>query len=146
MSAFSVSHPIVATIAVVVRGNEVLLVRRANPPDAGYWGFPGGKIEIGETIHQAALRELREETGIYGEAHQVFTALDALHRDESGMLLQHFVLVAVLCDWKEGEPQAADDALEARWFAIEALQEGELALSLDVSEVAKTAFRIAQSS
>ncbi|MEN7538812.1 NUDIX domain-containing protein, partial [Aurantiacibacter flavus] len=55
-------RPIAATIAVVLREGQVLLVRRANPPDAGRWGFPGGKIETGETIEQAAIRELYEET------------------------------------------------------------------------------------
>lgn len=142
----SPSRPIVATIATVIRGGDVLLVRRANPPDVGRWGFPGGKIETGETIQQAALRELHEETGVHGEAREVFTAVDAFHHDDSGTLLQHFVLVAVRCDWRTGVPVAADDALEARWFSIEDLEHGDLALSLDVREVAETAFRLAQSS
>ncbi|MFX6119029.1 NUDIX domain-containing protein, partial [Acinetobacter baumannii] len=57
-------RPIPATIAVVLRDDRVLLVRRANPPDAGRWGFPGGKIERGETIAEAAIRELMEETAV----------------------------------------------------------------------------------
>lgn len=139
-------RPIVATIAAVIRRGEVLLVRRANPPDVGRWGFPGGKIEAGETIQQAALRELREETGVEGRAREVFTAVDAFDHDDAGKLLQHFVLVAVRCDWQAGEPEAADDALEARWFPIEELEHGDLALSLDVSEVAGIAFQLSQGS
>nr|WP_205520603.1 NUDIX domain-containing protein [Propylenella binzhouense] len=59
----SATHPVAATIAAVFHEERILLVRRANPPDAGRWGFPGGKIEAGEPIETAAVRELFEETG-----------------------------------------------------------------------------------
>lgn len=145
-SNISVSQmrPVVATIAAVVHGGRVLLVRRANPPDVGRWGFPGGKIESGETIEQGAVRELAEETGVRGEARQVFTAVDAFDRDGAGVLRQHFVLVAVLCRWFSGEPVAGDDALEARWFALDAVDEAKLALSLDVVTVARKAAALAE--
>lgn len=133
------TRPVVATIAVVVRNGEVLLVRRANPPDAGRWGFPGGKIELGETIEAAAVRELLEETGVRGEARRVFTAVDAFDRGDDGALRRHFVLIAVLCRWIDGEPVAADDALDARWFAVSTLGRADLALSIDVDVVARLA-------
>ncbi|WP_258070039.1 NUDIX hydrolase [Arthrobacter sp. SX1312] len=129
-------------IAAVVHGNHVLLVRRANPPDAGRWGFPGGKIEVGETIRQAAVRELVEETGITGQAHEVFAAVDAFDHDEAGLLRQHFVLVAVRCDWISGQLAAGDDALEARWFPLDEVNEAKVALSLDVANIAGQAFDI----
>ncbi|HEY8604481.1 NUDIX hydrolase [Tsuneonella suprasediminis] len=129
-------RPIAATIAVVLREGQVLLVRRANPPDAGRWGFPGGKIETGETIEQAAIRELYEETAIRGEAGKVITAVDAFEQDEDGGLRRHFILIAVLCRWCSGEPVAGDDALEARWFDLADLKDANVALSLNVSEVA----------
>lgn len=132
-------RPIAATIAVVIRGGEVLLVRRANPPDAGLWGFPGGKIEYGERLIQAALRELKEETGIDAEALRVFNAVDVLDRDNDGNLRQHFILIAILCRWTDGEPVAGDDALAARWFRLEELQNSNLALSLNVAKVAREA-------
>jgi len=132
-------RPIAATIAVVIRGDEVLLVRRANPPDAGLWGFPGGKIEQGETLTQAALRELHEETGVTAEALRAFTAVDVFDRDPEGALHRHFILIAVLCRWVAGEPVAGDDALEARWVDHATLADAGLALSLDVAEVAAQA-------
>ncbi len=138
-SAITPQRPIAATIAAVIHDGRVLLVRRANPPDAGRWGFPGGKIEKGEPIPSAALRELLEETGVRAEALRVFTAVDAFDRDEGGALRRHFILIAVLCRWISGEPVAGDDALEARWFALADLDEPDLALSLDVAQVARQA-------
>jgi 8-oxo-dGTP diphosphatase len=137
------SHPIPATIAAVIRGGQVLLVRRANPPDRGLWGFPGGKIERGETIEQAALRELREETGISAEAGTVFTAVDAMDRAETGELRAHYVLIAVLCHWTSGEPRAGDDALEAAWHDLDGLDHAGVAMSFGVAEVARQAVHVA---
>ncbi|MGV6873512.1 NUDIX hydrolase [Pseudochelatococcus sp. B33] len=134
--------PVAAVIAVVLHEGRTLLVRRANPPDAGLWGFPGGKIDHGETIEDAALRELREETGVRGEARRVFGAVDVFDRDAAGGLRRHFVLIAVLCRWVAGEPVAADDALEARWFTLDELAGADLALSLNVVEVARQAATI----
>lgn len=135
-------RPVAAVLAVVIRGGEVLLVRRANPPDAGLWGFPGGKIEYGETIHQAASRELLEETGVRASAELAFASLDALDYEADGGLASHYVLIAVLCRWQAGEPVAADDALEARWVTLETLADGALELIEDVAEVAVVAARL----
>lgn len=132
-------RPISATIAAVIRDNQVLLVRRANPPDAGRWGFPGGQIDHGETLFEAATRELAEETGVYAEPLRVFTAVDAFDLDPAGTLRRHFILIAVLFRWTAGEPVPGDDALEARWVDLKALKGTGLALSLDVAEVAHEA-------
>ena len=113
-------RPIPAVLAVILRGEEVLLVRRANPPDAGLWGFPGGKIELGETLGAAAEREALEETGVRCRAGAAFAALDAFHA-APGAPLVHYVMVAVACAWIAGEPLAADDALDAAWAPIAGL-------------------------
>jgi 8-oxo-dGTP diphosphatase len=131
------TRPVVATIAVLFRQDQVLLVRRANPPDAGRWGFPGGKVDLGESLEQAAIRELAEETGVAARAERIFTAVDAFDHDAQGHLRHHYVLVAVLCTWLSGEPLAADDALEAGWFPLDRLGAKDLALSLDVEKVAR---------
>ncbi|MGO1659331.1 MAG: NUDIX hydrolase [Marinobacter sp.] len=135
-------HPVVATIAVLFRKEKVLLVRRANPPDAGRWGFPGGKIELGETVEMAAVRELYEETGVQAAARKVFNAVDAYDVDDEGRLRSHFVLIAVLCFWEAGEPLAADDALDAAFVPMTALGTSDLALSLDVEEIAREAYAL----
>jgi 8-oxo-dGTP diphosphatase len=131
--------PVPAVIAVVIREDRALLVRRANPPDAGLWGFPGGKIEFGETVREAAIRELLEETGVQAEAQDILTTLDILGRNPSGAMQQHFILIAVRCRWISGEPAAGDDALEAGWFAIAELGGGKIALSADVEVIARRA-------
>ena len=127
--------PIAAALAVVVRGGRLLLVRRSHRPDAGLWGFPGGKIEAGETVIAAALRELAEETGVEAAPVEVLTAVDVIRRD--GSTLHHYVLVAVLCRWRNGEGIAASDAHDAAWFDLAAI--AGLAKSPDVERVAKLA-------
>lgn len=127
--------PVAAAIAVVVRGDRLLLVRRSHRPDAGRWGFPGGKIEPGETVVAAALRELDEETGVAADPVEVLTAVDVIRRD--GDTLHHYVLVAVLCRWRGGEGAPASDAHEAAWFDLAAI--AGLAKSPDVERVARLA-------
>ncbi|PZQ85754.1 MAG: NUDIX hydrolase [Ancylobacter novellus] len=114
-------RPVPAVLALVVRESEVLLVRRANPPDQGLWGFPGGRMEMGESHLDAALRELEEETGIRADAPRLVTVLDFIEHDSAGRLAHHFAMISVLCRWQAGEAVAADDALEARWFDRAAL-------------------------
>lgn len=131
-------HPVPAVLAVVLRGTEVLLVRRANPPDAGKWGFPGGRMDWGETLAEATLRELREETGLTARYGEVITALDVLTGPPAAREF-HYVLIASRCDWLGGEPVAADDALEARWIALDALPAMTAELSRDVAALARRA-------
>lgn len=136
-------HPVVAALAVVIEADAALLVCRGNPPDAGYWGFPGGKVELGETVQQAAARELREETGVRARALEAFTAVDALDRDDTGALRHHHVLVAVRCRYLGGRPRAASDARAARWVPLAELDGAALTLSARVAEVAREAGRLA---
>ncbi|MBR9765509.1 MAG: NUDIX hydrolase [Rhodobacteraceae bacterium] len=136
------THPRPAVLSVALRGGEVLLVRRANPPDAGLWGFPGGKLDLGETLAQAALRELEEETGLRAlSAGPVLGAQDVIvPGDSPGDLLFHYVLIALLCHLPADapDPRAADDALEALWLPIERIAE------LPCSEGVEALARLAQ--
>ena len=95
-------RPIVGVLAVVVRGDRVLVVRRANPPMPGRWGFPGGVLELGETVAQGAMRELAEETGVEAEAGGPLTVIDTIDRDEEGRVRYHYTLVAMIGHWQSG--------------------------------------------
>ena len=77
-------RPIVGVLAVVLRGERALVVRRAHPPLAGRWGFPGGVLELGETVAEGAMRELLEETGVVAEPAGVLTVIDTIDRDPRG--------------------------------------------------------------
>ena len=134
------SQPIAAAIAVVVRGGRLLLVRRSHRPDAGRWGFPGGKIEPGETVVAAALRELAEETGVVADAVEMLTAVDVIRRERD--LSHHYVVIAVLCRWRQGEGVPACDAHEAGGFDLAAI--AGLDTSPDVERVAKLAIERAR--
>ncbi|SEN18870.1 ADP-ribose pyrophosphatase YjhB, NUDIX family [Paracoccus alcaliphilus] len=136
------ARPITAVLVIVIRDGQTLLVQRANPPDAGLWGFPGGKVEFGESLLAAAERELLEETGVSAVARQVIDAVDAYDRFADGRLRQHFVLIAVQCQWQQGEPVADDDAMDAKWVPIQDM-ESSLILSRDVAAVARQAALLA---
>ena len=109
-------RPIVGVLAVVVRGDRVLVVRRANPPMPGRWGFPGGVLELGETVAQGAMRELAEETGVEAEAGGPLTVIDTIDHDEEGRVRYHYTLVAMIGHWQSGEGVAGDDADEVAWL------------------------------
>jgi ADP-ribose pyrophosphatase YjhB (NUDIX family) len=127
--------PRLAALAVLPRAGRLLLVQRRNPPDAGLWGFPGGKVDWGETVFAAAERELLEETGVRAAAREFLTNLDILVADGEGGLSHHFLLAAVLCEWRAGEPEAADDALAAEWVGFDEVLTRERPMSRDVDRL-----------
>lgn len=110
-------RPVVGVLAVVLRGERALVVRRANPPLPGRWGFPGGVLELGETVAAGAMRELREETGVRAEPAGVLTVIDTIDRDAEGRVRYHYTLVAVRGLWQLGEGVAGDDADEVAWLS-----------------------------
>ncbi|KJZ19224.1 NUDIX hydrolase [Loktanella sp. S4079] len=129
--------PRLAAIAVVVRAGQVLLARRKNEPDAGLWGFPGGHVDFGETALDAAARELREETSVIAEPQKYLTNIDVITRNAEGQITYHFLLAAVLCEYRSGTPHPSDDVSEARWFDFSAIQ--NLPTSANVAEVVNLA-------
>ncbi|RNF36200.1 NUDIX hydrolase [Paracoccus methylarcula] len=133
--------PRLAALAVTLRGDEVLLVRRRNPPDAGLWGFPGGHVDPGETALAAAARELAEETGVTAIPRFYLDNVDLIRRGPDGGIEFHFLLAAVLCDYVSGEPVAADDALDAGWWKIADILAGHVPLSAHVTDILHRAVR-----
>ena len=110
--------PVPAVGVVCLRGQEVLLIRRGRPPRQGEWSLPGGRIEPGERAGDAALRELREETGVEGGINRLIAVVDGIF-PEAG---RHYVLIDYAVDWLSGEPVAGDDALEARFVPLDQVE------------------------
>jgi len=111
----SLPAPVPAVGVVCLRGEEVLLIRRGTAPRQGEWSLPGGRIEPGERAVDAALRELREETGVEAEITGLVDVVDGVF-PEAG---RHYVLIDYAARWLSGEAVAGDDALEARFVPLD---------------------------
>lgn len=96
---------------------RVLLVRRGHPPAMGQWAIPGGNVKLGETLQQAAEREILEETGIVIAAGEPVYTFEIIDRDEDGKVRFHYVIVDLIADYVRGHPRAGDDAAAVRWVA-----------------------------
>ena len=99
----------------------MLLVKRSNEPSKGRWSLPGGRIELGETIYEAARREVLEECSIEIEIERLLDVGDSIIRDEEGRISYHFVLIYLLAHYKGGDVKAQSDAEDARWVTTEEL-------------------------
>jgi len=106
---------------VCFREDSVLLIRRRTPPLAGAWSLPGGRIEWGERVAEAALRELREETGVSAEILGLVAVVDGLF-GEPGAPDRHYVLVDYAARWIAGEPVPGDDAADAAFHPLADLE------------------------
>ena len=109
--------PRVAVGAVVFKDECILLVRRGQPPAEDLWAIPGGSVEIGETLQEAAEREILEETGIQIRASKPIYTFEVIDRDAAGKVRFHYVIVDLVADYVMGEPSPGDDAIEARWVS-----------------------------
>lgn len=109
-------RPTLAASAAVFRGPLVLLARRAANPGAGLWSLPGGRVEPGETLAEAAAREVMEEVGVAADIVGFAGARDIIIRDKAGALAAHFVVVAHAARWRAGEPAPGEEAAEVGWF------------------------------
>jgi 8-oxo-dGTP diphosphatase len=125
--------PLVGVGAIIIEGDRVLLVKRAHPPIQGQWSIPGGVLEVGEMVREAAVREAREETGLIVEPGELLGVYDRILRDPEQRVQYHYVLIDFLCRVVGGELLAASDAAEVRWFGREELP--ALRLAEDTLEV-----------
>ncbi|MBY0336736.1 MAG: NUDIX hydrolase [Acetobacteraceae bacterium] len=114
-------RPWIGIGCIVLRGADVLLVRRGKPPRIGSWSLPGGAQHVGETAEAAARRELLEETGIEVGPLLLCEVVDAITRDEAGSVRFHYTIVDFCARWAAGEARAADDVDAVAWAAPEAL-------------------------
>ncbi len=106
--------PLVGVGAVIVDRGRVLLVQRGHEPMKGHWSIPGGLVELGESLTDAVVREIREETGLAVESVELIELLDRIYRDGE-RIRYHYILADYLCCVTGGELRAASDAADVRW-------------------------------
>jgi len=107
--------PRLGVSACVWRGSRVLIIQRGKPPLIGTWSLPGGHVEVGETVREAARRELLEETGVDARLDHLVGLYDLIRRDAEGAVSVHYTIACYTGAWLTGEAVAASDALSVEW-------------------------------
>ena len=119
MSRSYPNRPIVGVGAVVFRDDRVLLIKRGKPPRMGDWSLPGGMQEIGETVFEAAAREVQEETGVTISDIALIDVVDSITLDDDSRVQFHYTLVDVVAKWRSGEPAGGSDAMHAEFMSFD---------------------------
>ena len=120
------ARPRVAVGAIVFKDDKILLVQRAQPPSQDVWAIPGGSVEIGESLQEAAEREILEETGVTIRAGEPVFTFDYIECDDAGRVRFHYVIVDLSAVYISGEPCGGDDATDARWVSSGAIAKLEV--------------------
>ena len=119
-------QPVLAVGGILIEEDKVLLVLRAHEPARGQWAIPGGKVKIGESLEQALIREIREETGLNVEVSTLVTVFERIDRDSAGEVRLHYVVLDYEVRRTGGRLHAADDALQVRWFGRDELNNNDV--------------------
>jgi mutator protein MutT len=114
-------RPIVGVGAVIFDRGRVLLVKRGHEPLKGEWSLPGGALDVGETLHAAVVREVREETGLDVAVRSLIEVVERITRDNDDRVQYHFVIADYLCQALGGELASASDADAVEWAPLDDL-------------------------
>jgi len=107
-------YPVVGVGALVEHNAKVLLIKRGEPPYIGQWCIPGGKVRFGESLQQAAEREILEETGIVIKAGEPIFSFDIIDTSNKDALI-HYVVIDLVADYISGEIRSGSDAIDVAW-------------------------------
>jgi 8-oxo-dGTP diphosphatase len=108
-------HPLIGIGVILIRGEEVLLIKRGKPPAMGAWSLPGGGQELGETVEAAARRELFEETGLRCGALTLIAHVDSIHKDDADFIQWHYTILDFAARYTGGTAVAGDDVTAVAW-------------------------------
>ncbi len=125
--------PLIGVGAVIVSEQCVVLVKRGRPPAMGEWSIPGGLVTVGETLHEAVIRETREETGLVVQVVELVALLERIFPDQHGHVQYHYVIADYLCRVQDGVLQPDTDVIDAVWASGDALNEFALpSVTIDI--------------
>lgn len=133
-------RPQLAVSAVIFRGDQFLVVRRANAPGRGLYSVPGGRVEHGETLHQAAAREVREETALAIDIIG-FAGWREVLPDPAAGRAGHYVVISFAARWRAGEVTLNEELDDFRWITLDGL--GELRTTQGLNDIVRAARRLA---
>jgi mutator protein MutT len=124
------TKPAVAVGAIVIDKGTILLVKRDREPARGQWSLPGGRVETGESLREAVVREVREETGIDVDVDGLIGVAERVVRDDDGAVSFHYVILDYVCAPRSTAAKAGDDVSEARWVPVGELNDLHLTAGL----------------
>ncbi len=119
-------QPIIGVGAVIINNGKILLEKRKNDPGKGKWSIPGGIVELGESVEQTIIREVREETGLEVEQPKHIDIVDNIVKDENSNVKYHFVIIDCFVKLKGGIFKASSDAEELRWVVFDEVEKYDL--------------------
>ena len=131
------ARPVLAASVAVFRDGKVLLATRTKPPADQLWSLPGGKVEAGETLEEAGLRELEEEVGVRARIVGFNRHVEIFGRDGAGAITHHFVVASFVGEWLSGEPQPGPEAGAVMW--ADPLKLGGLPTTRELADVLRRA-------
>jgi len=124
------NQPVVGVGAIIVCNGKILLEKRKSEPGRGKWSVPGGLVELGESTEQAVIREVKEETGLDVENPELIDVVNNIIFDENGKIEYHFIIVDYFVKLRGGELNAADDAEELKWVALDDVEKYNITSTL----------------
>ena len=133
-------RPVLAASVAVFRDGKVLLATRTKPPADQLWSLPGGKVELGENLEAAALRELEEEVGVSARIIGFNRHVEIMGRDPEGVVTHHFVVASFVGAWLEGEPKPGPEAGAVMW--ADPLRLGGIPTTRELGDVLRRAAAI----
>ena len=122
-------QPVIGVGAVVICDGKILLEKRKNEPGKGKWSIPGGLVELGESVEQTVIREVREETGLEVEKPEHIDVVDNVVRDNNSEIKYHFVIIDYFVKLKGGTMKATSDAEELRWVTFDEVEQYDLTIT-----------------
>ena len=134
------TQPLLAVSTAVVREGRILLGQRRKPPFHSVYSLPGGMVELGESLVEAAQRELHEETYVQADQFVFNGHAELITRDEAGQIKTHYVIASFVARWQQGEPQASEEMDHLIWADPSEL--ADLPLTPGLHELLQRAFEL----